>query len=504
LLLIKLKNSKSFYQWCYDNLPKKEADIVISRWDYELNVDKNGIVLSPKDVSYGSDGFDKRGYWFKCFEYLEHDSEQKRIGRFTSGKKGSIICNQCNMVAITHPHLVIYLVNKEDAYKYSMGTSKKLLMKCPDCGHEKQMLFTKLIQKGFSCARCSDHIPYSQKFMFAVLEQLKLIFKTELSKRTFKWCGKYRYDFYIDKINCIIETHGLQHYEQSTGSWSSVTLKETQDNDKQKEELAQANGIKEDNYIILDCRKPNLKWIKNSIMKSNLPNILNFKEDNIDWFKCHEFACNSLVKKVCDLWETGIKNALKIAEILKFNRNTIIKYLKQGAELGWCDYSTFEAREQNYILAQERNCVKTVCVTTKEIFNSQNEACDKYNITHGRIYSCCIGKTKSAGTHPDTGEKLIWMYYDDYVLKTDNEIENIIKNKLVYKNCKKVICLTTLECFDKISDVVTKYNINKSHIGECCRGMLKSAGKHPITNEPLKWMFYDEYINNQSTLQSAK
>lgn len=74
--LFKLKNSISFYDWCYQNLSKEEADSIILRWDYELNK------CSPNDISFCSRGFDKKGYWFKCLKHPEHKSELKRINDF--------------------------------------------------------------------------------------------------------------------------------------------------------------------------------------------------------------------------------------------------------------------------------------------------------------------------------------------------------------------------------------------------------------------------------------
>jgi predicted SprT family Zn-dependent metalloprotease len=114
-----LDKSISFYDWCYGNLSKDEADKIILRWDYELNV-RNNKVLTPKDVTYSSGGINNKGYWFKCLDHPEHKSEQKRINGFTSGKSGSITCNKCNTISITHPYLMKFLVNKEDAYKYSL------------------------------------------------------------------------------------------------------------------------------------------------------------------------------------------------------------------------------------------------------------------------------------------------------------------------------------------------------------------------------------------------
>ena len=241
-----LAKSISFYQWCYNNLPKDIADKIMLRWDYERNI-KNGKVLSPKDVGYKSNGIIKnKGYWFKCLDHPEHGSELKNISSFTKGRKGSIECNKCNTISITHPNLVKYLVNKEDAFKYSYGTGEKLLLKCPHCGFIKKMLLTTVINQGFGCPKCSDGIPYTEKFMYNVFEQLlNKDFETQLSKKTFEWCGGYRYDTYINKINGICECHGIQHYEETGGKWGS--LDKTQENDFDKEWLAKLNNIK--NYI---------------------------------------------------------------------------------------------------------------------------------------------------------------------------------------------------------------------------------------------------------------
>jgi len=401
----RIKNGKSFYQWCYDTLPKELADYILSRWDYEKNK------CSPKDVSFSSNGIDSKGYWFKCSEHPEHESELKSINSFTSNRSGSLTCNQCSTISITHPHLIKYLVNEEDAYNCSIGVHKEILAKCPDCGFIKKTILLNLMNTGLSCPRCSDGIPYPEKFLFNFLEQLNLIFITQLNKKTFEWCKKYKYDNFIERINCIIETHGTQHYEEVKNF--KKTLNETQENDFDKEWLARLNNIK--NYIILDCRKSEMIWIKNSIMKSRLSTLLDFIIEDIDWLKCHEFACSSLVKSVCDLWNNGIKNT-KIANKLKINTSTVRNYLKQGVELGWGDYNAKEEGDNNLINIHKENSKQVICITTNEIFKSQTNASKKYYISPSGISSCCNGKQKSAGKHPETGEKLKWMYYDEYIL----------------------------------------------------------------------------------------
>ena len=393
--ITKLKKSKSFYQWCYDNLSSKEADEIIARWDYE----KNNI--SPKEVGFSSNGINKKGYWFNCLIHPEHGSELKSINNFTHTLSG-IECQKCNIIALTHPHLISYFINKEDAMKYSMGCDKKVSMRC-SCGYEKSMIINKLVNRGFGCPKCSDHIPYPEKFIFNVLEQILIKnFQTQLSKKDFAWCDKYKYDFYISKINSIIETHGLQHYEESTGLWENLNT--IQENDKIKCKLAQNNGI--ENYIVLDCRYSNMEWIKYNIIKSNLLELLGIKEEDIDWLKCHEYACSSLVKLVCDMWNYKSFNVKEISEKLKISGVTTLKYLKQGKKLGWCDYIDHS---------------KIICLTTKEIFDSQTNAGKQYNIKSSGISACCKNRQKSAGKLPN-GTKLKWMYYDEYIKLQNNNL----------------------------------------------------------------------------------
>jgi len=155
-----------------------------------------------------------------------------------------------------------------------------------------------------------------------------------------------------------------------------------------------------------------MEFIKNSVMQSELPRLLNFKEDDIDWSRCHENALSSMVKKVCDLWSRDVKNVTKIITELKISRPTAIIYLKLGVELGWCDYDPKESIRQS----NSSRVVKVICLTTGEIFDSFKEASKKYGIQSSSISACCRNnsKIKSAGKLED-GTKLNWMYYEDYI-----------------------------------------------------------------------------------------
>lgn len=57
---------------------------------------------------------------------------------------------------------------------------------------------------------------------------------------------------------------------------------------------------------------------------------------------------------------------------------------------------------------------------------------------------------------------------------------------------KLVHCITTNMYFSSVPEATKWCGLkSSSNIKDCCRGLVKSAGKHPITGEKLKW----EYVN---------
>lgn len=54
---------------------------------------------------------------------------------------------------------------------------------------------------------------------------------------------------------------------------------------------------------------------------------------------------------------------------------------------------------------------------------------------------------------------------------------------------RKVICITTGETFNYIREGAKKYNVAHQNISDCCKGKIKSAGKHPTTGEKLVWRY---------------
>lgn len=63
-----------------------------------------------------------------------------------------------------------------------------------------------------------------------------------------------------------------------------------------------------------------------------------------------------------------------------------------------------------------RRCRKIILLNTMEIFDYIKQAEEKYKVYHQHISKCCRGELKSAGKD-ENGNKLIWMYYEDYLKK---------------------------------------------------------------------------------------
>jgi DNA-directed RNA polymerase subunit RPC12/RpoP len=361
-----------------------------------------------------------RAYKYKCLICGNEDiiNEYNLINNHNG-------CNVCcsaskkmlvgyNDIWTTNFNLAKLLLNPNDGYKYTQNSHNKVDWKCFNCGNIiKNKKISMIYEQGLSCPKCSDKLPYPEKFVFNFLQQLlNNTFIYQLTRTTFKWCDNYRYDFYfkLNGENYIVETHGLGHYQEGFSSCGGKTVQEEQENDRLKNKLALGNGIREENYIIVDCRRSEMEWIKKHIIDNKLNDL--FDLSKVNWDECHKYACSSLVKKACELWNSGIKNTVEIGKLLKLERSTIVRYLKQGKLLNWCNYDPKKVMKNN----GQRNNIKVICLNNNKIFKSLKEASIYYNLKSlTSITNCCQGKTKSAGKDPITNEKLHWKYYEDYI-----------------------------------------------------------------------------------------
>ncbi len=157
----------------------------------------------------------------------------------------------------------------------------------------------------------------------------------------------------------------------------------------------------------------------------------NTKEQFEEWigFPLQDLNCKNIIppsKKIYCIEDNIIYNSTKeICDLLGVNAGQVNiccnmdypnrKVLKGKHYLKLSDYNRMSKKEIEQYLCNKQ-FVPVYCITTNESFKSIAEATRKYNANTTGIIKCCKNNGKySSGTHPETGEKLRWMYLDDYL-----------------------------------------------------------------------------------------
>jgi len=442
--------------------------------------------LSPDSVTLGSG---QKVWWLskECGHWWDAVIS-KRTGRAKSGCPYCATSNARLLVGFndmwtTNPKLAGLLANPEDGYKHMQMSSKKLDWTCLECGITiKNKTISDINVNGLSCPKCSDGVSYPEKFMMSLLTQASVEFTGE---EVFDWSNGRRYDFYIPSLNMIIETHGRQHYEESFSRMNgrSRTLKEEQENDKLKYSMAINNKIS--NYIVVDCRESTIEWIKNSILDSDLGLFLNI--ENINWQMCHEFTFKTLVKEAARLWNSGVRSATEIGGIIKASRPTARKYLRQAAEIGWCDYDAKEALRERSFKNNEKRRKPVVQLTVDGLlireWDYSQAAQNSLGIERSCITLSCLDNTRIAGGFR-------WMYKTDYNEHLESGLELVDLKRRGSSNAKKVIQLdlkmNLVKKWSSLTEASNKLGISIGLITSVCRGRRKTTGG-------FKWMYAEDY-----------
>ena len=224
--------------------------------DFKINLneifkdDKRDLIIIDREYRKDRNGVNKKWYKYKCNKCGNEDWIIEH-SLCTQGS-GCNVCNASNPKAKegintiwdTDRWMCCLGVSEEDAKTHTPQSNQKIEVICPDCGKIKLIALNTIYNNKTIYCSCKDGFSYPEKFLIEVLKDIEVKFQTQLNKTTFKWCDKYKYDFYIPEYKMIIETHGLQHYEDKTkNSKFKRTLFEEQENDRCKEQLAKENGI---------------------------------------------------------------------------------------------------------------------------------------------------------------------------------------------------------------------------------------------------------------------
>ncbi|PFA84002.1 GIY-YIG nuclease family protein [Bacillus thuringiensis] len=162
---------------------------------------------------------------------------------------------------------------------------------------------------------------------------------------------------------------------------------------------------------------------------------------------------------------------------------------KNGVPLQFSYYK----KDEKYKLKEIRGLHeirKVVLTNTGEVFETAAQGAKKYNLSQGSVLSCCGGRIKSAGKLPN-GEYSVWVYEDEY---DSNKNYYFHRHKGSHNpRAKKIICLTTGEIFETMTEAAKKYNIssNGCKISLACTGKRKHVGRLPDGTK-LAWSYYEE------------
>lgn len=452
----------------------------------EWHPTKNGE-LTPYDVTCGKQ---IKVWWLgECGHEWDMNIDNR-----TTNLQGCPYCARYNSKILigfndiwtTNLELAKLLLNPEDGYKYTQNSGRRVDWKCLSCNEViRNKRVADIGRYGLSCPKCNDGVSFNEKFFYCILNQLNVYFERQSS---FSWSEDKRYDFYLPEYSLIIETHGIQHFEESGFSeMSGITLEEQQENDKHKYEVAIENGI--ENYIVIDCRYSELEWIKSNTLNSEIASLFDLSE--VDWLECSRYATKSLVVEVCDYWKNNDKPSTDIiAKIFKTSRGTIINYLKQGKKNGWCDYTTpkenKENREKLYGKPKKRIIKKIVqldlCGTFIKEWGSASEAFQELKVDGSSIRRACMGKAKTAGGFR-------WMYKEEYEdFSNSPYTEDVFKENLLTKVIMQLSKDGELiKEWQSVSKICKELNFKSKAT------IYKTLKDIDRTSHGFKWMYKEDY-----------
>lgn len=272
-----------------------------------------------------------------------------------------------NDISTTNKEMFALIKDKEFAYTHHDSSPEMTEFICPLCGYSAERSPKYIKQYGLRCPHCSGGYSYGERFMINFLDSLNIKHITQYSSKNAKWCGRHRYDFYLKDYDCIIEVHGIQHYKDTNRS----TYEEEHDNDIKKMNLAN-NYVQK--YIVLDVRKSELEYIKQSILNSKLNDLLCLTTCNIDWSKIQEKTVLPILKEIADKYNNYSKNISELSKIFHCSNPTIVYYLKEAALLNMCDYDPEEKRveilKQNHANNSELSSKPLMCIEDSRVFRN--------------------------------------------------------------------------------------------------------------------------------------
>ncbi len=342
----------------------------------------------------------------QCYDKTESLLCNGNCGCQCNSPNNSIVFGYNDLYSL-RPDLHKYFVNVDDAKHLRPSSVEYVKLKCPNCGQEKTMRTNTLTKDGFSCGYCSDGLSYPNKFLYCFLDQLGVKYKPEFSP---SWANKKRYDaeFIKNDKEYVVEMDGSFHYDTGRkGEISKNKLQETIESDKEKNILAQKNGV-------IMIRIPSYPQKREIIQRNLQDSIFSklFDLSVIDWEKCDLFASSSMLVKICNYYNSHPNLPMEEYEkAFNLGHSAINKYLNKGYNLGICTYYS-----RNRLSADRR----------KIIFDAINN--DPY-IPTGELLKLSGLTYTGLQKHINYGVKhglINWKNHNDKAREIEDKVRNIL------------------------------------------------------------------------------
>ena len=254
--------SQSFAQWGIDNLGN---DFLKKYWDWEKN---NELDINPWKIAKGNS---RNKVWIKCQEKDYHDSYDVTCNNFVNNSRCPYCCNfhgkvhPLDSLGTLYSNVFQYWSdkNKKSPFNYTSNSHQEVYWKCPERKHKD---FKRRIQSStiynFRCPECQhskgeesiSNDLINKCFIKISQEEFdQLIDKDKYNKNYFIPQMKYvgllgigngllSYDFYIPKLNLLIEYQGEFH-DGTAKLQTKEEFEYQQEHDRRKKVYAQNNNI---------------------------------------------------------------------------------------------------------------------------------------------------------------------------------------------------------------------------------------------------------------------
>lgn len=207
----------------------------------------------------------------------------------------------------------------------------------------------------------------------ALIQAIEKYGKENFNKQILEICDKEKLNerekYWIQYYNAFNseDFYNLTEGGQQGDGWTACN-KYMKNHPQEAEQIYQENGIRLHNWL---NEHPD---IKNQLTRNMLKGAEQWRKDNPDKVQEHMKQLN----KAKQQWQN---------EHPEEYTTQIANFIKAGSDA---------------------NSKKIRCINTGEIFPSISEAARHYNIYQTNISKVLKGERKSAGKHPETGEKLYW------------------------------------------------------------------------------------------------